>query len=789
MSRHRGPFGPTLLVSAVAALTAWAALTSWHGFVVDRGSYLGPLAALAVLVTLLGSLLRWAGTPRWVIALAQLLLGTVLVTREITGALLPLGGAGTELWHAIEASLDSARQYAAPISTSVPPVWPLLVVLGALFIVLVDIIACTYHRVPMAGLVLLAVYSVPSGLLDTGPGWGSFAAAAAGFLVLLHLESRDQLLRWGRAVGPEEDTLWSHGNPLREAMRAGAGRIGITATALALVVPTFVPVLAVDVLDLGSGGGDGDIRIRKPIADMRRDLERGRDVPLIRVSTDDPAPSYLRVSVLNRYTGDEWSSGDRDVASKDVADGTLPRPQGLSADVPTTTYDYDVSITDAFDSTWLPTQFPAAAVDAEGDWRFDPSTMDFLAADKGLTTRGLDYTMTGIDPDYGTDGRFFGDPEPNDVASELLRVPGTVPPIARNLAASVTEPARNDYERALLLQRWFRQDGGFTYDLRRAPDGTGNETLATFLARDGRVGYCEQYASAMAVMARTLGIPARVAVGFLEPTEIDAGVWEYSSHDLHAWPELYFSGAGWVRFEPTPSGRVEDVPAYSRVPVAGSGQEPTDLPSSSSQAPSGGTTTVGPNQRPTAKPRPERDTGAEGNGQDQGLPTPVLVGGGIAILVLLLAAVALGGPRIVRRRDRQRRLASGDPDQAWAELRATARDLGVPWPDGRSPREVSTVLVDHLGDPATDPDRRPERPRTGPEVAPDATDALDRLVRRVEHARYARPGAVATLERTDTALATDAALVAASLEAGVTPRAQRRAVWVPRSVWQGLLRR
>jgi len=296
------------------------------------------------------------------------------------------------------------------------------------------------------------------------------------------------------------------------------------------------------------------------------------------------------------------------------------------------------------------------------------------------------------------------------------------------------------------------------------------------------------------VMARTLGIPARVAVGFLEPTEIDAGVWEYSSHDLHAWPELYFSGAGWVRFEPTPSGRVADVPAYSRVPVAGRGEDPTGLPSESSQVPSGGTTTVAPNPGATDKPRPDNEAGADGNRQDQGISTPVLIGGGLTLLVLLLAAAALYGPRAVRRRDRQHRFASPDPDQAWAELRATARDLGVPWADGRSPREVSVVLVEHLGDPATDPERRPERPRTGPEVAPGATDALDRIVRRVEHARYARPGAVAVLERTDAdtetdiSLATDAALVVAALEAGVTPRARRRAAWVPRSVWQRLRR-
>jgi transglutaminase-like putative cysteine protease len=784
MSRRREPFGPAFLLSVVAAATTWLALTAWSGFVVVQSSYLKPLVLLAFLIACSGSLLRWVGTPRWATTLAQLLLTTVIVTHEITGSLLPVGGAGRELWHALGTSIDTARQYAAPIGVHVPEVWPLLFASGAAFVVLVDTVACTYRRVPGAGLVLLAVYSVPSGFLDDGPQWTSFVGAAAGFLVLLHLEARDRLARWGRPVGPEEDSLW-HGHPVVEAMRAGAGRIGITATALALIVPAFVPVLGVDLLHFGKGNGNGDIQIRKPLVDMRRDLERGKDVPMIRIKTNDPAPSYLRVSVLNRYTGDEWSSGDRNVASKDVADGPLPRPQGLSRDIPFTKYRYQVDITDSFDSTWLPTQFPAAAVDASGDWRYDPTTMDFLAANGDLDTRGLSYTMVGLSLDYGVDGRFFRNSRAGDVPDELLSVPTGVPTIARSLAQSVTRGASNDYERALLLQRWFRQDGGFRYDLRRAPDGTGNQTLETFLARSGRVGYCEQYASAMAVMARILGIPARVAVGFLQPQPLGDGMWEYSSHDLHAWPELYFEGTGWVRFEPTPAGRVDNVPAYSRVPVDGGTNEPGGLPSQTGQQPTGssGSATTGPN--PHRRPEVDTTTGGQVTTQESG-PSALVVAGGIALLVLLLAAVALAGPRSLRARTRARRL-DGGPEQIWAELRASAIDLGLPWPDGRSPREVGTALVGRLGDPAEPPQ---ERPRTGADVAPEAADALERVVLALERQRYARPsgGGLATLAGPVT-LTEDAALVVAALEAGATPHARRRARWLPRTTWGMLTRR
>lgn len=774
---RRGAFGPYLLIGVVAVLTTWAALTAWRGFVERPGSYLAPLAALAGVLALSGAACRWAGSPRWATIVVQVTLATALVSREITGSLLPVGGTAAEIWQALETSVRTARLYAAPIGDEVPPVWPLLLVAGAAVLVLVDTLACTLGKVAASGLGLLAVYALPSGVLDGGPDVMSFLGAAVGFLVLLHLDSRDHLLRWGRTVGPDQDVPW-RGNPLGEAMRAGAGRIGVAATALALVVPTFLPTVGVNVLDLGSGTGDGDIRIRKPIADMRRDLERGEDVPLVRVRTDDPDPSYLRISVLNRYTGDEWSSGDRDVARDSRADGTVPLPRGLSDDVPLTTYAYDVAVAGDFDSTWLPTQYPVSAVDAPGDWRFDPATMDFLAADDDLDTRGIDYTMTAVDPDFGTNRAFFGNHRTGDVSEEVLHVPGTVPPIVRNLARDVTSGATSDYERALLLQRWFRQDGGFTYDLRKAPEGTGNQTLEGFLARNGRVGYCEQFASAMAVMARVLDIPARVAVGFLEPDPLGDDTWEYSSHDLHAWPELYFAGSGWVRFEPTPSGRVADVPAYTRVAVAGGSDDPRGGPSGATSATSGATATTAPSGGPNRRPEIDRDPGTLADADEGGLPTPVLVGGVVLLVLLLAGAAALGGPTTVRARGRRTRFA-GSPDDVWREVRSTAVDLGLAWPAGRSPREAGAFLLDHLAAPT---DRPAERPRTGAEAAPEAADALERLVLAVERSRYARPGGVATLERT--AVAEDGALVVAALEAGVTPRARRRARWVPLSVWR-----
>lgn len=779
----RPPFGHALLLALTAGATTWVALTAWRGFLIRSAEFLVPVAVVVVVVALVGAVLRWLGSPSVVTVLTQVLATVVVVSADLGGGPVPVGGTGSEIGRAVSDAVTSAGTYAAPIGADVPSVAPLLVVGGAVFVLLVDLLACTLRRVPLAGLALLAVYSIPAGVVQTGPGWLGFLGAAAGFLTMLHLDARDRLLRWGRSLGPDERDPFSDANPLAEAFRVGAGRIGATATAVALVAAPLVPVLDLDVLGLGPGDGDDEIRIQKPVADMRRDLERGEDIPLLQVTTDDPDPDYLRISVLNRFTGLEWSSGDRTVAGGQEADGALPEPTGVSEAVPRTTYDYEVDVTSQLEASWLPTQFPASAVVAEGDWRYDETTMDFLAVPEDLTTAGLSYSMTALELDYGTTGSFFRDASPDQVDSEFLEIPGGLPSIIRSLAIDVTEGATDDYDKALLLQRWFREDGGFEYSLKKAPEGTGGATLDDFLSTEegGRVGYCEQFASAMAVMARILDVPARVAVGFLNPRPVGTNTWEYSSHDLHAWPELFFDGAGWVRFEPTPADRADQAPSYTQVPVQG----PADVPS-------GNATDDLPDRQDTADPGQEESSTAPveeaapeaaGTSTDAGTDWSAVVAWlAAAVLVLALLAALLTAPRVIRARVRRRRLAGG-PDDLWAELRATAVDLGVPWPDGRSPRQVGSVLLEHLGD--RDDPAPAVRPRRGAEADPDASRALGRLVVAVERARYARDAGPADGAAGGAAggLADDAAACIASLGAGVPRRALTTATWWPRSLW------
>ncbi len=108
----------------------------------------------------------------------------------------------------------------------------------------------------------------------------------------------------------------------------------------------------------------------------------------------------------------------------------------------------------------------------------------------------------------------------------------------------------------MALQDYFTgPDSAFRYSLQTAPSG-GDDALVEFLTV-GRTGYCEQFASAMAVMLRAVGIPSRVAVGFTGGTDFG----DYRSirtSDAHAWVEAYFPGTGWVLFDPTPLDRRPD---------------------------------------------------------------------------------------------------------------------------------------------------------------------------------------------------------------------------------------
>ena len=742
-----------LRLAGIALLASWATVLSWRVLTVDFAAVGVPLLLSGVVLGGLGALARWSRFPIPAIVAAQVALGGLLVLGTTTGSALPTPANVDELMGALRDALETSRRYAAPVQRGVPPVHPLLLIGGMLVVVLVDVIACTLRRAPAAGLVLLAAYTLPVAVTGQAVSWWLFVIVSGLFLTMVFIQHSDHVAGWGRAPDGEKGSF---------SVRTGAiGNTGIAlggaAVALAVVVPAVIPTMSMSVF-AGSGPGTREIEVKDPMVDLRRDLRRGRDIPLLWVTTPGPRPTYLRLSVLTRFNGSQWTPGDRDIPESQTATGALPPLDGVSVSVPRTEFAYDVRVGPDFESTWLPTTSQVTRIDAGPDWRFDVTTRDVIAARDGVSAAGHTYDFTGVRLEYDPQSMDAAVSGARSVAGTFSDVPSTLNNEIRRLAASVTAQTPTRFQKAQLLQQWFREDGGFRYDVRQVDSaGSGGADLLAFL--DERVGYCEQFAASMAIMARVLGIPSRVAVGFLTPERATDGAWEFSAHDLHAWPELYFPGSGWVRFEPTPQDRAAQVPGYTTADFAPVTESPSPSASRSTEL------------LPDRGESPA-DTGSADE-ESSSIPwVPVLAG----LVGLALAALLLLAPRLVRASRRRRRMA-GDLEDLWSELRDVTHDLGHAWPVGRSPRRAGDWLGRLLATPVPGP-ARPDRPRRGRDQAPGAAEALDRLVQALEHSRYARDPEAFTAER----YAADAALVEESLAAGVTPRAVRRAQWWPASV-------
>ncbi len=773
----------TALVSALAATTTWLTVSSWSGFSAKPSTYLVPVLVGCGLVAMSGALLRSARLHPAVVALAQTALVAVWLNHRFASDSAMLGWLPTptslrDSLDVLAASVDAAKSYAAPVPESVTALPPVLIMIGSLAAVVVDLLACGLRRVPLAGLPLLAMYTAPVSVLGGGVTWWTFALIAVGFLSLLAAEEASRLAHWGRGLAqfPGGD---HRPRGINQTVWPSARKIGFTATAMAVVLPVFVPTFSSGILSgsgIGDGPGAGGVRISNPILNLKRDLERGQDVPLLTVTTSDPAPSYLRVAVLDVFDGARWKPGRRDIPVQQRVEDGIPAPPGLSSGVSGTPQNYQIAAATGFKSGWLPTPYPYIDVSVGGDWRYDASTLDIVSAAKGKTTSGLDYQVLGVDLKPTAAQLESAGPTPSKLFSRYTDVASEVPDDVGELAKRVTAAGTNRAERAALLQDWFAKphadearDPSFTYDLNQARDGSSIGALTDFLTTS-RTGYCEQFAGAMALMARTLSIPARVAVGFLRPERTGRpGGWVFSSHDLHAWPELYFEGVGWVLFEPTPAGRVGATsPSYTP------GLLPSDQPTSTA-SPTTPTPTATSSVRPSPPVLPPEPGGpSESAGGGSGVRWPLLILLALPVLLLLGAL-----PRLARIFVRRRRwaLASTPSDlaeAAWAELRDSMIDLRLPWDD----RVTVRVRARDIGPLFS------RRPGKGEEHLarvvrsnPEAQAALDRIVLLIERARYARTTpAIADLKG-------DVRLCVDSLRVGVERGVRRRADWLPVSMY------
>ncbi len=166
--------------------------------------------------------------------------------------------------------------------------------------------------------------------------------------------------------------------------------------------------------------------------------------------------------------------------------------------------------------------------------------------------------------------RQAGSEVPPEISKRYLQLPDSTPERVLRLAREVTRAALTPYDRALTLESYLRT---FPYTLEVEPPPSGRDVVDYFLFT-ARQGYCDYYATSMVVLARAVGLPARVVVGYASG-EYDALAAEYivRQKDAHTWVEIYFSGIGWVEFEPT-AGQ----PALARPGEERAAGPPPELP-------------------------------------------------------------------------------------------------------------------------------------------------------------------------------------------------------------------
>jgi transglutaminase superfamily protein len=203
----------------------------------------------------------------------------------------------------------------------------------------------------------------------------------------------------------------------------------------------------------------------------------------------------------------------------------------------------------------------------------------------------------------------------------------------------------------------------------------------------------------MAVMARQLGIPSRVAVGFIPGSSDVPGRNIITTHDLHAWPELYFEGAGWVPFEPTPPARTGEPPAYTLgVRAQGDGTETTAPQAAQpSASPSAGSTFQGSAEQRDHDPDALRQNGAGQAGANSGFPWALTLG--MLVVVAVCALPALARLTVHRRRWMRARTPETTALAAWGDLQDTLTDFGHGVPRAATPRQfvahlAGNVLID-----------------------------------------------------------------------------------------------
>ncbi|MFD6610168.1 DUF3488 and transglutaminase-like domain-containing protein [Micromonospora chalcea] len=644
---------------AVPVPAALIVLVALSGVVLGR-VYADPLLTRLMAGAAVGSVLVSVAArrlPSWLVAplsVAAMAGWTLLSLRlAATHAALP-GGLG-------EVTADAARNAIPRLLTAMIPVEP------APDTVLVPVVAAwltglTAAEVALrAGRVLLGY--LPPALLYAGALYvvGPNAEPAIGPTVVFAAVAAAGLATPGRPSGPASDPVAGLTPAVRAAVRLRL--VAASAAGLAVVVALaalLAPVVAAQVDE-------------RPV-DPRRYVEPPRvesldENPLIRISgwalnpdqrlldvrTVDGAsadgPPRIRLAVLSDYDGVTWRVGATYRNAGRILPATDPAPGATRVAVT-----QEITVGDLTGRLLPAVPTPREVTGARV--AYDPAS-GTLIRPEGLVP-GLRYEVSSVRERPDANLLSTANVPAGDEVARVLRVPDGAPEPLRRLATQLAESNGAPYARADAIATFLAEHYRVTAD---APSGHAYPNLAFFLFGPrnggGQRGTSEQFAAAFAVLGRLAGLPTRVVVGFGP-----GGDGPVRAADAYAWPEVLFDGVGWVPFDPMPRPDEEPRPVEEDFRPQPEDPPPSEVPA--------------PTEEPSATPA----AAAPAPGREQvGPGTPVLVGGGVGGLALLVGAV-LAALYAMRRRLTRSRLDAADPGErvagAWRELTDALHLAGHP---------------------------------------------------------------------------------------------------------------
>lgn len=694
----------SLVATAAGALSVLGAATAFAGVLAD-GRWVFPAVFTVAAVAAVGALGR---RVRWSLTLtvfAQLMGLLVVLAAMFTGqavlGVLPGPAAIGELGDLLSRAGELVRTGVPPVPSE--PALQALLCLGlGLVALVVDVIVVTFRSPAVAGLMLLCVFAIPASLADDMLPWWTFIAGALGYALLL--ASGGQHRKWRR----HEDRSQVAHTLFGRTTAAVAGTAGV----LALLTGAAFTGVGTEGRLPGAvpeqfGGTDG-IGLQ-PFTSLRGQLNRDGVVELFRVR-GLRQDSYLRAMTLRKFNPERgWEL--EGLTQGVEADADLPLPEGTTIDRGAQERIEIQPI--GYRDPWLPVfGTPVTVVGMGTNWRYDPAA-------------GIVFTQTNQESRPYVERAIIPDPSPDELRGARGPVPISpayldttgIPPQVADLAQQLTANAPTAFDKAVALNRYFTDPAnGFRYDLQTAP-GTGGDALSDFLFH-GKRGFCEQYASSMAVLLRSVGIPSRVAIGFT------SGYWDgdervITTEDAHAWVEAYFPGWGWQTFDPTPlsDGRTA-LPDFLNREL----NPAQALPATPGQAPSTAPPTTGSVSGADRPDGAEVDAARAPREVEGSSPWPIAIG----LLVLGLALLAT--PAVVREVRRRRRLravsegAEGAAGIAWREVLDEFQDRGTRPAATDTARKVATGFIEHHG------------------LDESGAKAMRALVAAVEREWYAPPG-------------------------------------------------